>query len=179
MWFSSESDANQPSQSQSDKAGEQSRAAQRPVREEEVPHGCSLVCCRGETLYQARDRDLIKKTARTQSGRTRYFNPAWDDTHSWLTLCTSSGSGKAFCSVCREQKSKGRLSFSRNQDPAFLTTGFNNWKEASLRFQKHEAFKTHREACEKAVAAERSKDSNRGAVKSRREDSVFRRRWKR
>ena len=146
-------------------------SSQRPVSSGKTAPRCSSACCRGEAPCQPRDRAAMAKTARTQSGRTRYFNPEWYEAHPWLTLCTSAG--KAFCNVCRSQK--GRLNFRKNQDPAFITKGFNNWKDANKKFHTHETSKTHREACVKALAFSRSKSVDT-MISQQRDNEISKRR---
>ena len=130
----SERGAAETCQSPSAGTGERPSTAQRHADVVEIPEGCSSVCCVGEAPHQPRDRAVLKKTARTQ-GRTRYFNPAWYDAHPWLTLCTSTESVKAFCSVCRDQKSKGILGFSKNRTLGFSLKASTTGKRPATGFK--------------------------------------------
>jgi hypothetical protein len=53
------------------------------------------------------------------------------------------------CHPCRMMRIMRNKTFSKNADPTFSASGFNNWKDAARRFDKHEASKAHTEAAMK------------------------------
>ena len=56
-----------------------------------------------------------------------------------------------FFFTCTHANLKGRLSCSSNADSAFVTKGFCNWKDASVKFNIHSSTKCHKEAVLKMV----------------------------
>nr|XP_004209215.1 zinc finger MYM-type protein 1-like [Hydra vulgaris] len=66
---------------------------------------------------------------------------------SWLTLCVTRY--KLFCFYCRFIESINKLDLSKRKEPAFLTTGFDNYKKAVTKFNEHEPSDSQREALEK------------------------------
>ena len=79
------------------------------------------------------------------------FQKVWLTEFPWLTYCDSHHI--VFCFYCREAKSKGYLTFSKNVDGAFTKSGFSNWKKAKEKFKEHEKSACHREACIKHKAS--------------------------
>ena len=69
---------------------------------------------------------------------------SWFKRHPWLTLCTTRQ--KLFCFYCSAAARKNLLVFSKNQDSAFISNGYCNWRKSSKAFLKHGYSSTHAEA---------------------------------
>ena len=115
---------------------------------------CESQCCTKDECNQPITDDILKKTSRCYvikgKTKTRCVQKQWFETYKWLTLCESRQ--KLFCFICRNQNSKGSLTFSKNAEGAFISDGFDNWKKGIIKFQSHQQSKCHREAVEKYYA---------------------------
>ena len=91
------------------------------------------------------------KFPRRKFGTTgeRSFRAEWCDTYPWLHYDKVSNS--AFCHLCMRAASQGKFLASTKRDPAFISTGYTYWKEATSAFKKHQASASHREAHEALV----------------------------
>lgn len=73
----------------------------------------------------------------------RAFNASWFDKWGWLHWDESSE--RAFCYTCvcafKEKKLKCGTA-----DTAFITRGYQNWKDATIAFRNHESSACHKEA---------------------------------
>ena len=56
-----------------------------------------------------------------------------------------------FCHICVHAV-KSKLLFNSKTDPAFITTGFQSWKDALRGFSKHQGSNCHKEAMQKLVS---------------------------
>ena len=75
----------------------------------------------------------------------RSFQPTWFDRKLWSDwLHWECKNNKVYCFVCRNVLHQ--MVLSKNQDSAFITFGFDNWKDASRVFELHRASKCHKEA---------------------------------
>ncbi len=79
----------------------------------------------------------------------RSFQPGWFDKWPWLHYIEQSDT--VFCFTCKEASEECKLQWSLNTDPAFITTGFSNWKDACSKFNSHQKSKTHEEAVPKVL----------------------------
>ncbi|XP_065195791.1 zinc finger MYM-type protein 1-like [Sycon ciliatum] len=78
----------------------------------------------------------------------RSFQPSWFSSWEWLHW--DSKSERAFCHTCCLAVSK-KLLIASCADGAFLTKGFQNWKDATTSFRRHESSECHREAVERLL----------------------------
>ena len=77
----------------------------------------------------------------------RSFQPSWFNNKLWCDwLHWESKNNRVYCFMCRNVHILYKLTFSKNQDPAFVTSGFNNWKDATRAFELHRRSKCHKEA---------------------------------
>ena len=92
---------------------------------------CEAECCSQsrEKPNQPTSKDVLAGTKRMQGPQARYVQADWFKQHTWLTLCTSRQ--KLFCFPCSNAVRRNLMVFSKNADPAFVTTGFCNWRKAS------------------------------------------------
>ena len=94
---------------------------------------------------------------------SRHIQPTWYVDFPWISVCSSTL--KIYCSICRDAKSRGLVTFSRNYKPAFIEDGFQNLKKARERFRDHESSGVHAEAVMK-LGAVKSSSSSVGALLS-------------
>ena len=94
--------------------------------------------------------------SRQIGSQQRSFNGAWFDTYSWVEYSVETDS--VFCFACRYFLGAGKRFHS---EPAF-TNGFNNWKNATGAFNKHNGSAAHRFAMEAwAEFKQTTKDGSR------------------
>ena len=74
----------------------------------------------------------------------RSFRADWCDKYEWLHYDAEKDA--AFCYLCMRADHERKFLFSTKRDPAFLSKGFNYWKEATTAFKKHQESECHREA---------------------------------
>ena len=84
----------------------------------------------------------------------RQFQPSWKVKYSWIKFCDETK--KVYCDICQQCQELNLFSFSQNKDDAFISTGYDNWKNALAKFSKHELSKSHHEAALKVSNAMRS-----------------------
>lgn len=65
----------------------------------------------------------------------------WSDWLHWETK-----NNRAYCFICRNVYVLHQLTLSKNQESAFITSGFNNWKDTTRAFELHRKSSCHREA---------------------------------
>ena len=79
----------------------------------------------------------------------RSFQAAWFKQWTWLHY--SEEDDAAFCFLCVKAYKEDRKLSCKNLDPAFISTGFTNWKDASVKFRSHDTSNFHKEVVEKLV----------------------------
>ena len=84
--------------------------------------------------------------------RERSFQASWFEKFPWLHY--DEGFDGARCHVCYGQSKKCAIDSCRNQEDAFIRTGYSNWKNAIENFRKHETSLCHRTAisCDNALS---------------------------
>jgi len=73
----------------------------------------------------------------------------WCNNYPWLH--NDRASDLAFCHLCMRVVSERKILASNKCDPAFISSGFTYWKEATTSFSKHQASAYHREAHEALI----------------------------
>ena len=77
----------------------------------------------------------------------RSFNSKWFDNENWSAwLHWDSTSEKAYCFICRNIYLLNKLTFSKCAETAFISSGFNTWKNATQAFERHRKSACHQEA---------------------------------
>lgn len=79
----------------------------------------------------------------------RSFQPGWFN--KWPFLHYDESIDCVFCHVCLMSFKLKRIKSSTRADPAFVTCGFHNWKDATIAFRNHEQSACHTEAVETMV----------------------------
>ena len=111
---------------------------------------CGADCCSftRDMPNQPTSKLVLAKTRRIQgrgkNKQGRLVQASWFKRHPWLTLCTTRQ--KLFCFYCSAAARKNLLVFSKNQDSAFISSGYCNWRKSSKAFLKHGYSSTHAEA---------------------------------
>lgn len=121
-------------------------------------HPLDMTTSNSGVTYTHRDKGKGLKTY------SRHIQPTWYKEFPWISVCSSTL--KIYCSIYRDAKSKGMITFSRNYKPAFVENGFQNLKKARERFRDHESSSMHAEAVMKLGAA-KSDSSGVGALLSK------------
>lgn len=88
-------------------------------------------------------REFGKKIVKKSS-----FQSSWFKRYTWLHY--DEERDVAFCHTCvKAYKEKKIVWSSGNVDPAFISTGFCNWKDASVKLKSHESSNCHHESVTK------------------------------
>ena len=79
----------------------------------------------------------------------RSFQASWFNKWTWLHYVEDKD--LALCFACYKAKAENKLNWASNADEAFISKGFSNWKDASVKFANHESSNCHKEAVLKVV----------------------------
>jgi hypothetical protein len=79
----------------------------------------------------------------------RSFQSSWFNKWTWLHYVEDKD--LALCFACYKAKVENKLNWASNADEAFISKGFSNWKDASVKFANHESSNCHKEAVLKVV----------------------------
>jgi hypothetical protein len=97
--------------------------------------------------HQPRSGVFPKRQFGQKKPEYRSFKPIWFDNKLWSNwLHWESKNNRAYCFICRNVYVLHQLTLSKNQESAFITSGFNNWKDATRAFELHRKSSCHREA---------------------------------
>ena len=117
------------------------------------------------SLYQPPDNFIFPKTL--FGNGERQCQPQWFKTFPWLQYDIEKDS--VCCHFCTSHKDK--LLAEHNKDPAYVSIGFNNWKNAPKCFKTHEISKCHKAALTNQVTVPKYPDVaeliNKDLVKQR------------
>ena len=109
---------------------------------------CINECCQSQveasTPYQPSDKATISTTQQKSGQKFRSLNPKWYKDFKWLHFCVVRK--KVFCHYCLQCYNKGLLTMTKKYEDAFILNGFENWKKARERFERHQVSECHREA---------------------------------
>lgn len=103
----------------------------------------------GDKPFQPRDFNFPSVAFGVKNVVCRSFQASWFASWEWLHWDTKTE--RAFCHTCCTAARK-KLLTAGCADGAFLTKGFQNWKDATVSFRKHEASECHREAVERLLS---------------------------
>ena len=102
-----------------------------------------------EQPHQPKSFEFPKRSFGKTTVVKRSFQASWFDKWPWLHYVESSDVALCFnCSQARKQK---RLQWSNNADEAFISKGFSNWKDATVKFVQHASSNCHKESILKMV----------------------------
>ena len=122
------------------------------VNSSQLPENmCEGECCRPDRIepYQPKQVDL-SISIKHQGQQKRSFQTTWFNKYKWLTYCRSKN--VSFCFICRKVRQLGVLAFNKRAEDAFVTIGFQNWKNATTRFRNHEKSDSHKKSYMKYTA---------------------------
>ncbi|CAF4270051.1 unnamed protein product [Rotaria sp. Silwood2] len=116
---------------------------------------CNLLCCTCDGRYVPENFSLLKSTNDKRSCQLGWFNK-----HDWLSYCQSNG--KVYCYYCRKAYQSGyHPQVNKMSDYSFTVRGFNCWKNALAKFERHENSQCHtdciylvKQQCKPSVAAQ-------------------------
>ncbi len=74
----------------------------------------------------------------------RSFQSSWFGRWPWIHYMEATDS--VVCIICARASREGKLQWSTNADSAFITKGFCNWKDGTVKFNIHDSSKCHKEA---------------------------------
>ena len=89
---------------------------------------------------------LFPKRSFGLKNEKRSFRPEWCEKYSWLHYDASIDA--AFCYICMKVEQESKYKVSTKREPAFISKGFTNWKDATVAFNRHLKSDRHREAVE-------------------------------
>ncbi|KAK7898153.1 hypothetical protein WMY93_019006 [Mugilogobius chulae] len=90
------------------------------------------------------------------SNKTLHFQDRWYKMHPWLHY--NENTRGILCFYCVKAYTVQKSTLSKRADPAFSSKGFTNWKNATLRFNRHEQCQRHLHAV--TVCAQRGHEVN-------------------
>jgi len=115
-----------------------------------------------------RQRHITRQTSLTQESfqllkKTLRFQEKWFRDYPWLHY---SPSAKAiFCFHCMQAFKQQSSTLAKNMDPAFVSTGFRNWKRAIDKFSTHQLNQAHKVAMTTYTNQKRSIETQLSTVK--------------
>ena len=101
--------------------------------------------------HQSNSFDFPKRSFGKKVIVKRSIQASWFDRWSWLHYIIESND-VALCLNCAQAKQQKKLTFSSNADDTFISKGFSNWKDATVKFVQHASSNCHKEAVLKMVS---------------------------
>lgn len=99
--------------------------------------------------HQPRRFDFPKRSFGKKTTVHRSFQSTWFDKWHWLHYRESDDS--VICITCAQASEQKKLQWASNLDLAFISKGYTNWKDATVKFPIHESSKCHKESVLKMV----------------------------
>ena len=99
-----------------------------------------------------------------------FFQAKWYKMYPWIHYDPSLK--RVICFTCMKAEKNGHLKLAKKNEPAFVTTGFGNWKKATERFESHQASETHTVALEVVSKSQPAIDTQMSStLRKQQEDS--------
>ena len=108
-----------------------------------MSHGESSAAGVVEGPHQPRTYIFPSRPFRKTKVVHRSFQGKWFDKYTWLHC--DKGNNSAYCFTCKTAHEQNKLR-TKYKDAAFISRGFNNWKDGTVGFTKHEGSECHKEA---------------------------------
>ena len=102
----------------------------------------------GDSPNQPRNISFPKVSFGKAKPTYRSFNVGWFDKWSWLHWDVATE--RAYCHTCVLAYKQNKLR-SLCADPAFISRGYQNWKDATAAFRTHETSACHKESVQKII----------------------------
>lgn len=99
--------------------------------------------------HQPRKFNFPKRSFGKKTIVNRSFQSRWFEKWPWLHYIENDDA--VICITCAQASAQKKLQWSSNLDLAFISKGFANWKDATVKFAIHESSKCHKEAVLKMV----------------------------
>ena len=101
-----------------------------------------------EEPHQPRSQVVFPKRKFGQKNpEYRSFQSSWFHNLLWSKwLHWESQIDKVYCIICRNVNSLNQFTSLKSKESAFITNGFNNWKDATRAFEQHRKSACHKEA---------------------------------
>ena len=107
----------------------------------------------GERPHQPATFPFPQRELGVKTKVKRSFQAAWFSKWNWLHYYEAKD--VVYCSICVKAFQKGKF-FGGSLDMAFISNGFSNWKDATVKFKAHESSNSHKEAVEQVIRVKNS-----------------------
>ena len=98
---------------------------------------------------QPRTFEFPKRSFRKKVVANRSFQPLWFEKCPWLHYTENDDA--VVCFTCAGANWQKKLQWSANLELTFISKGFTNWKDATVKFAIHASSKCHKEAVLKMI----------------------------
>ena len=115
-----------------------------PLSSSTMPTGLSTALM-PEKFYPPKSLLLPKRAFRSK-GQMHSFRAKWCEKYSWLHYDNSTDA--AHCYKCMKAEHGNRFLARTKRDPAFISKGFKNWKDATIALNTHLRSDYHKKGCE-------------------------------
>ena len=102
-----------------------------------------------EKAHQPRKFNFPKREFGKSKLVKRSFQSSWFDKWPWLHY--NENEDTVICYTCAQAAVQKKLNWSACADKAFISRGFSNWKDATVKFDLHSSSNSHKEAVLKMV----------------------------
>lgn len=102
-----------------------------------------------EEPYQPKDLKFPQRDFGKTKIVKRSFQPSWYSKWPWLHY--NHNDDTVLCFTCAKAAAQKKLQWSSSADLAFISRGFYNWKDATVKFTQHAATKCHQESVLKVI----------------------------
>ena len=103
----------------------------------------------GTFTEEERETQLAMSSFGKKTVVNRSFQSVWFNKYPWLHYIENDDA--VLCITCAQASAQKKLQWSSSSDLAFISKGFTNWKDATVKFSIHEASKCHKESVLKMV----------------------------
>ena len=107
----------------------------------------------GDHPHQPSEFAFPKREFGRQTKVKRSFQGTWFKQWSWLHYVEEKDT--VFCYLCVKAYRENKLTRG-TIDPSFISRGFSNWKDASVKLKAHECSNCHKEAVQKVLTLPRT-----------------------
>ena len=99
--------------------------------------------------HQPKSFKFPKRSFGKKTVVNRSFQSSWFEKWNWLHYIENDDA--VVCITCMQANAQKKLQWSSNLDLAFISNGFKNWKDATVKFAIHEACKYLKEVVLKMI----------------------------
>ena len=113
------------------------------------PSTCTAVSVLPTKAHHPKSFKFPKRSFGKKTVVNRSFQSVWFNKYPWLHYIENDDA--VLCITCAQASAQKKLQWSSSSDLAFISKGFTNWKDATVKFSIHEASKCHKESVLKMV----------------------------